>query len=181
MTEIADLTLEDLTDANPALVASISTAAVEAAQADAKAAADKAAEEAAKLEEEKVEQETGVPSESDRLTATEKELAEVKAALRRADAKTIVLGKLAEADLIPHAHALVEADFAGAECADAAKFGGEVDARIGQVQELMKEAAAAQHVTVPGGVAESDAKPIDVGARIREAHGIKGPDDDGDK
>lgn len=174
---LADVTMDELTAENPDLVEAISNAAVEAAETE----REKEQEEEETPQEEQQEQETETPSESDRLTATEKELAEVKQQLRVADGEKILHAKLAEADLLDEGAQLVEADFTGRECADAEKFGAEVDARVEQVKGLIAEAAKAQHVTVPGGVEESDRKPINVGARLREAHGIEADDDDSDK
>ena len=91
------------------------------------------------------------PSESD---AMKEDIAGLKQRNRQLEAQAIVRDKLAEAKLTDSAQALVEADFAEAECEDVEAFGKRVAARIEAVGKVVKEAASSGKVR--GVMAESN-------------------------
>ena len=141
-----DITAEDLAKERPDLAEQL-TAAANAEGEEQKPDPEKGTPEAETPEANVKAATDEQPTESDRLGALEKENRQLKAS-------GIVSEALAEAKLTDSAKALVEADFADAECDDVEAFGKRVAARIESVGNVVKEAAGSGRVR--GVMAESN-------------------------
>jgi len=134
-----DITAEDLAKERPDVVEQLAATAAEGEE-------QKPEAENAKPEAEAEATAAEQPTESDRIAGLEKHN-------RQLQARDILRTALAEAKLTDSGKALVEADFTGAECADAEAFGKEVGARIEAVGKVVTEAASSGRVR--GVMAES--------------------------
>ena len=137
-----DITAEDLAKERPELVEQLAAAAAEGATPPAETEKPDPEKPAPEGETAAAEQ----PTESDRIAVLEKRN-------RQLEARGIVREALSEAKLTDSASALVEADFADAECDDVEAFGKRVAARIESVGNVVKEAAGSGRVR--GVMAES--------------------------